>query len=430
MQAALLTFIESGMFFKVGESYLSKIKPGPRANVQIVAATNREDDLRLDFQHRFFPFYVPPLYERRGDILYYLYDKFPEIIRRMAPWEVMALLAHNWPGNVRELSRVGYLLRRREGMKPFYRKMLDSLADKTRLYSLLGRDKEKLLGIDKKESSLNAQFIVHLHDDLKEKKIDVRTLENLLNHFNLGLDYENEKAPFLNINNSGLETEYNERYDIKIFSIYMPFLLAYRGLEEFCSLFFQDAKADKNLFNKGEGVSLNNSSFLAETLPHTYRFRKLYKGLHDSLKDGPFNVHEFPSFLFQKGVNKQYSKLSKALFKYLSGLNLPKGIEICTMSRKEREKFLLSLEKDHPQNRFLASLGCIQQTEEIKDEGQAKLSSMTKAELLKKYYEGLLKETEGNRTRAAKIAGEKYSTFIDNLKRFDISKDPNPQKIL
>jgi len=54
-QANLLTFVETRKFHKVGSTETE------RADVQIIAATNREKNLRADFRHRFFSFYIPPL---------------------------------------------------------------------------------------------------------------------------------------------------------------------------------------------------------------------------------------------------------------------------------------------------------------------------------------------------------------------------------
>ncbi len=103
-QANLLDFVETGKFHKVG-STVTEI-----ADVQIIAATNREDDLRTDFRHRFFPFFIPPLHNRRQDILYYLADNLPQLTPALNPWEVTVLLAYNWPGNVREVEKTGALL--------------------------------------------------------------------------------------------------------------------------------------------------------------------------------------------------------------------------------------------------------------------------------------------------------------------------------
>ena len=60
VQAKLLTFIETGKFHKIGS-----IKEQD-SNLHIVAATNRENQLRDDFWHRFFPFIYPHFMKEDG----------------------------------------------------------------------------------------------------------------------------------------------------------------------------------------------------------------------------------------------------------------------------------------------------------------------------------------------------------------------------
>ncbi len=103
-QASLLTFVEDGYYYKVG------CEEKKRAKVQLIGTTNKPRiEFRDDFWERFIPFYVPPIYERRGDVLYYLAFKYPELIKTLSRWEVLALLAYNWPGNVREIEKIGII---------------------------------------------------------------------------------------------------------------------------------------------------------------------------------------------------------------------------------------------------------------------------------------------------------------------------------
>ena len=71
VQAMLLTFIETGEYRRLGDEKLR------RSKVKIVAATNRESDLRNDFRYRFLPLYILPLHERKEDILYYFKAFYP-----------------------------------------------------------------------------------------------------------------------------------------------------------------------------------------------------------------------------------------------------------------------------------------------------------------------------------------------------------------
>lgn len=101
-QAQLLTLIEDGKFHRVGDNKIREVK-----NISIVGATNRKkSELREDFWNRFMIFNIPPLYQRRQDILYYIEEKEPDLIKLLEPWETLVLLAHNWPGNVREIDKV------------------------------------------------------------------------------------------------------------------------------------------------------------------------------------------------------------------------------------------------------------------------------------------------------------------------------------
>jgi Nif-specific regulatory protein len=91
-----------------------------RTNVRIIAATNRdlqdliaEGKFRQDLYYRLnvFPIFVPPLRDRKADILL-LADHFVEKynrllrknVRRMSTPAIDMLMSYHWPGNVRELE--------------------------------------------------------------------------------------------------------------------------------------------------------------------------------------------------------------------------------------------------------------------------------------------------------------------------------------
>lgn len=114
IQVKLLRFLESGEIRRVGEN-------DPfRVDVRVLCATNRDlrdmidsDQFREDlfFRLNTFEIHVPPLRERKDDLLLlarHLLGRFNA--RRggaeppLSPEAVEALLAHEWPGNVRELA--------------------------------------------------------------------------------------------------------------------------------------------------------------------------------------------------------------------------------------------------------------------------------------------------------------------------------------
>jgi Nif-specific regulatory protein len=115
-QAKLLRVLQEGVFERVGGTEPVKV------DVRVIAATNRNLEemlesgkFRLDLYYRInvFPIYVPPLRERRGDLLE-LATHFLEkcsrqnekrVVRISTP-AIDMLMAYHWPGNVRELENV------------------------------------------------------------------------------------------------------------------------------------------------------------------------------------------------------------------------------------------------------------------------------------------------------------------------------------
>ncbi|MBI5418614.1 MAG: sigma-54-dependent Fis family transcriptional regulator [Deltaproteobacteria bacterium] len=116
LQAKLLRFIEGKAFRRVGGHRDISV------DVRIIAATNsnlaalvksgqfRED---LFFRLNVIPIHIPPLRERREDILplagHYLAEfssDFKRDLRRFSERAKRQMLSHDWPGNVRELRNV------------------------------------------------------------------------------------------------------------------------------------------------------------------------------------------------------------------------------------------------------------------------------------------------------------------------------------
>jgi DNA-binding NtrC family response regulator len=116
LQAKLLRVLESGEFERLGSPRTVKV------DVRIISATNRdlamlvsEGGFREDLYYRLnvFQITVPPLCERREDILPLVWSFVQELSKRMGkriesiPQKgVEALQAYPWPGNVRELRNV------------------------------------------------------------------------------------------------------------------------------------------------------------------------------------------------------------------------------------------------------------------------------------------------------------------------------------
>jgi Nif-specific regulatory protein len=113
-QVKLLRVLQEREFERVGG------QPTIRCNVRVIAATSRnleqlieQNKFRPDLYYRLnvFPIYVPPLRERKSDILQladYFVEKYARIaqkqIRRISPAAIELLMGYGWPGNVRELE--------------------------------------------------------------------------------------------------------------------------------------------------------------------------------------------------------------------------------------------------------------------------------------------------------------------------------------
>jgi Nif-specific regulatory protein len=114
LQIKLLRVLQEREFERVGGSKTIKI------DVRVIAATNRDMEglvaagtFRRDLYYRLnvFPIHIPPLRERKSDILL-LADHFVEkyaaknrkAVRRISTPAIDMMMSYHWPGNVRELE--------------------------------------------------------------------------------------------------------------------------------------------------------------------------------------------------------------------------------------------------------------------------------------------------------------------------------------
>lgn len=114
VQVKLLNVVQERSFQRLGSTQFIE------CDVRLVAATNRdlekavrEGNFREDLYYRLnvFPVYMPPLRERRTDILLladFFLEKFArenrKKIRRISTSAIDMLIQYHWPGNVRELQ--------------------------------------------------------------------------------------------------------------------------------------------------------------------------------------------------------------------------------------------------------------------------------------------------------------------------------------
>jgi Nif-specific regulatory protein len=113
-QIKLLRVLQEREFERVGGSQSIKV------DVRVIAATNRslEDMIRdgtfrqdLFYRLNVFPIHLPPLRDRRADILLlanHFVEKYGRAnhksIRRISTPAIDMMMAYHWPGNVRELE--------------------------------------------------------------------------------------------------------------------------------------------------------------------------------------------------------------------------------------------------------------------------------------------------------------------------------------
>ncbi len=116
LQAKLLRVIQEQSYIPLGGNRMVKV------DVRIVAATHRSlrhevknGRFREDLMYRLrvVPIFIPPLRERREDIILLLWhfiqrhnQRGLRVIEQIEPAAMRALLDYRWPGNVRELQNV------------------------------------------------------------------------------------------------------------------------------------------------------------------------------------------------------------------------------------------------------------------------------------------------------------------------------------
>jgi PAS domain S-box-containing protein len=115
IQSKLLRFLESHEIIRIGGTEPKEI------DVRVIATSNKNiqemvksKDFREDLYYRLnvVPIYIPPLRERRDDILpliHYFLRKFNEDYKRnksLSPETVETLCNYNFPGNIRELANL------------------------------------------------------------------------------------------------------------------------------------------------------------------------------------------------------------------------------------------------------------------------------------------------------------------------------------
>ena len=373
VQAMLLTFIEDGVFRRVGS------KQNESANVRIVGATNREEGLREDFKHRFFPFYISGLYSRRSDILYYMYAKYPEIVTSLTGCEVLTVLAYNWPGNCREIERVCRLITRNHlEWRELNRGGSESVNQAEHFF--------RMFLFDKKETMINLSRILEIYARIKKFGGDAEFLDRYLEEY--GVRFSNNLTPVF----SDLPTSQNE-----IAKFYQPVFGTEKSGSESIFKFlpipqFERSAAGYNIFCAVFGKSSN-----------------LNANIIDELESNESKFSPNNAFFSQMSVDdlERFDSVAKALMMSIKSKNNGNG--------------------DGQE----AAIGAGDSIDNIAVDGASTVNSigdMTEKDLLKLYYEQLLKQSNGNIKMAAVTAGLNPSTFRSRLGKVGVSFKKNRRR--
>ncbi len=448
-QAALLTFIETGEYFQVGG------RTPKRANVRVMAATNNDTELRFDFLQRFFPFYIPPIHTRRGDILYYLNSKFPQLVWNLFPCEILALIAYHWPGNIREIERVGRLIYREKHMASAagYQSSYDVPVTYIPEFSNDDVDDCFVLipfSLHGNEMPANVSAIYSLNHKLEKHKrlrdalfriFDTGPISvNLLNTNRLDIIEQSQTGKKAMLRRWGMAfKQFSTRGSI-IFNkcsrsrVHDPFTIQHKAtfmvkegaksqlinreltfvkvyigafekvddnIDTYCAIFFQNNKDNKNL------LSLDTGSAYAPLFGEGIETNE-----DDDSDDSMIDVDY---------VNHPIANLEKEMLEFISGIRINGFTFPTPVNQHERDYFFLRLANRYPVNKFLKSLSSGDEsailTEELEDLEVPDIASMTFEQLLRSYYDSVLKKTNGNKAAAARIMQVNHRTFYSRLRK-------------
>jgi len=179
LQAKLLKVIEDKEFLRVGGTRSIKV------DVRFIAATNQnintlvaDGKFREDLFYRLnvMDIHIPPLRERRGDILplsaHFLEKHFMKINKKISGFSKEAmdmLMAYNFPGNVRELENIierAVILEKTSLIQP------ESLPQSIKLFQVETITSKKIKTIDELNKEY-AEKVLEFVEDNKSKAADL-----------------------------------------------------------------------------------------------------------------------------------------------------------------------------------------------------------------------------------------------------------------
>jgi hypothetical protein len=336
VQAKLLTFIENGMYYRLGGTAPQPTKRG----MQIIATTNRSVEyFREDFYDRFFKFFVPAIHQRRVDVLCHLDAINPNLLRSLNTCEIMSLLAHNWPGNVREIERIEQEITwRRAAVEddPFW--CAFPLTPKC---------------LSNTQTDYSALAFGDFKNGLEDNGVDLTLLESVFNDYGLGFDMLNGKKPFsevINRERSEQDVAFDQQYSTKSYIPSDTMCLIDKGIYFiFPSFFLTSPTVNCNLFKAGEER----------------------KGFSTGIMNNPLNCIENPG--------PKHEQMVRSILQYIVGEELDAGIPFPSESGDPYLEFLC--QSTHGRIDIVSHKAKHNRPEDTVD-----ILSMTEDELLDTYY--------------------------------------------
>lgn len=439
IQAKLLIFIEEGSYRPVGA--VENIY----ASLKIIGTTNKSQDFfREDFWYRFFPIFIPPLYERRLDVLYFISYKYPEVFKRLTARHALPLLAYHWPGNIREVERVVSLMM-----------LEDSLAFRNSDRYCAGEEvlwRQLFFPADSRQTSLSVSSLNKFVVELIKYNFNVGKLCKIISKYGISLNQAVNvidmlcEAMFNNAEEllnglSGIEIDENLTSEsLELINREVENKPKYKSVKEMTStsmkideLFHYDADRQDEFYRKllskqdFEGMGrLYNNVYLSKSLPSLERVGSCFKSLCKLfLKNPQLNGEVFDSTEMYISDSDWNDPHERKLFEKFDKIGLVKKSLEFLCKHKINMPFPINFFLSWKTYVNLIIVRNREAFEKLPSDGKADASKinnfeLNERELRKKYYAYLLGKYK-TKKEAAEHAGIEHSTFC---KRFDLLNLP------
>ena len=429
LQAKLLLAIEHKIFFKIGDTKEITLK------AQVIATTNAErDKFRDDLWYRFDMFSVPPIHERRIDVLYYINAFDKELIKILSKGAVVSLMAYNWPGNVREIERVCNSIRENIEITRLEQAEIESTLS-CKFEGDMSKDLGIIMKIESKDSDLVFDKFKKLAIKMIKLHIDVDKLEDVIASNGLSFNtftslfFDNDLSYYYSMDYIDEGRCFKKDVDLK-------FNLAFNGLLVLCKLFSQDPQGDYDLLdleNFSIDLKPSEETSSAPYLGPNQEFGSIFDctQVKDDVQRNNLILlfNGFCSYIYESTIDdirnwpKHYKEALVESLKFFTGID---SISI------EDVDDILSFFKKNYNNKFIQKLlGCGVESEPEQAE-EHPIEEIHVDDLKALYYETVCNKigTErGYQKKLAKIAGKSEGTISQDLDRLGLNEKFEKLKI-